>query len=386
MVGCHVRRHLGAFILRHEAANCRSSFIIRGTLARDAFSFYFDRFFAARMFFRRLFEDFDYKFSRILIPFIDRFGRIYQSVFMFRNCTLIDIIPISDFRFRRIGGANRVFFDAGHRLRQGQIHTRANFSLIGGFRRIHARTIRFIGRHGTQGFVFIYLAPCNFELQLGAAGYTMGRCHAVRGARKAFCFSYRIGIPQNISSISTVQLVLLDRAEPRYDDHDKDSNGAAFLLLLRPIRNYDTIVGFASFVICANMRRGAFNDDNFANISIHASASIAMTYSKYYADRLFPHLSFEHSVWMTRDKLLAKDTHLIAGAPGKLPAMIYRHLINFNRAIGIFAFLGYDAFIFYDVEGFIHRTRDRKFVATFADDFGSPARYRDVAAGQASFG
>lgn len=386
MIGCHVRRHLGAFILGYKAANCRSSFIIRGTLARDHFSLFFDRFFAARMFFRRLFEHFHYKLSRILIPFFDRFLRIDQSIFVNRNCTDVYFVPISNFRFRRIGGANRHFFDTGHRLRQGEIHTRAKFSLAGGFRRIHTRTIRFIGRHGTQGFVFIYLAPCNFELQLGAAGYTMGRCHAVGGARKAFCFSNRIGIPQNISSICTVQFVLLDRAEPRYDDHYKDSNGAAFLLLLRPIRNDHTIVGFASFVICANMRRGAFNNDNFANISIHASASIAVTYSKYYADRLVPHLSFEHSVWMTRDKLLAQDTHLIAGVPGKLPAMIYRHLINFNRAIGIFAFLGYDAFIIYDVDRFIHRTRDRKFVATFADDFGSPARYRDVAASQASFG
>lgn len=58
-----------------------------------------------------------------------------------------------------------------------------------------------------------------------------------------------------------------------YDDEYGDS--AAFLLLFRPIRDDDAVVGFACFIDRSDMRRSAFEDDYFSNVSIDRSASVA---------------------------------------------------------------------------------------------------------------
>lgn len=78
---------------------------------------------------------------------------------------------------------------------------------------------------------------------------------SVRSAWEAFCFDDGIGISQDIGRICFVDV---SHVFPADDDDDEYGDGAAFLLLLRPIRYYYAVVRLAGFIDRTDMRRGAF--------------------------------------------------------------------------------------------------------------------------------
>lgn len=68
--------------------------------------------------------------------------------------------------------------------------------------------------------------------------------------------------------------------------HDEDSDGAAFLLLLRPIRLEDAFVNFAGFIGAPYVRGSAFDDNDFAHVGINRSAGVADLFWKRLSDRI----------------------------------------------------------------------------------------------------
>lgn len=133
--------------------------------------------------------------------------------------------------------------------------------------------------------MLINLAPCNFQLQLCTKNTARRRSDTIRCARKALRLSNRICITKDISSICTVIIMLATQALPRNNGNDKNGNSATLLLLRRPINNHDTIVRFTRLIISTNVRRGPLHNNNLTHIGINASASVAMTISKYDANR-----------------------------------------------------------------------------------------------------
>lgn len=212
--------------------------------------------------------------------------------------------------------------------------------------------------------MFINLAPCNFQLELGTQDAARRGSHTIRCARKAFGFGDRIGITQNVSCIRTMLIfILLLKALPRNNGDDEDGNGAALLLLGRPIYNHNTIVRLTRLIAFTDMGGSTLNNNNFADVRIDSSASIAMTAGQDDADR-------------------GTLTGLIGLG---LRTMIQRDFINFNRAIRIFALLGDDAFAFDDIRRFTDRARDRELLTTLTNRICRPTRYRNIAAKQAGF-
>ncbi len=182
------------------------------------------------------------------------------------------VVPRSDLRLGRICGALRDFLYAGKGGGEAEVYARRVLRLARRLGRINAQAIRLIRVARAKGVVLIDLAPCDFELELGAAGHAVYDSNAVRCAWEALCLDNGIGISQDIGRIGLVYIIV---PFPAYYDDDKDGDGAALLLLDRPIRNNDTIVGLACLVDGANVRGGAFEHYHFANVGIDRGASVA---------------------------------------------------------------------------------------------------------------
>lgn len=206
-------------------------------------------------------------FGGLVTVFLDGVLRVLQGFF---TTGVISRVIMVGFNVR-IGGicsASRNVLKASQGLGQGYVTFGSFFCRIRGVMGIYARGVRLVCVSRAKCVVFIDLTPGNFELELcttldaGGNGETIGR------AGKALGLGDRIGITQYISGVSSVFF-------PRTDYYDKNSYSASFLLLYRPIRDDNTIINFASFIIGAHVVGSALNDNYFANVSVHRGAGVS---------------------------------------------------------------------------------------------------------------